>query len=59
MVERDNLPEVLRFVRIQQLDLKRCDSAYIVVWIKSVMQMRKKAKTEVLRDIRQYFDLET
>ena len=57
MVEKDNRPEVTRFVKRQELDLNNCDSAYIVEWIKKVMHMRKKAKKEVLSNIRQYFEL--
>ena len=54
MIERDNRPEVLRYARMQELDLDRCDSAYIVMWIKTILKMRKKAKKVVLQDIRQF-----
>ena len=41
----------------QKLDIHKCDTDYIVDWIKRVIHMRKKAKKEVLSNIRQYFEV--
>ena len=57
MVVHDNHPEVTRFVKMQELDLEKCDTACILEWIKRVMAIRRKAKIEVLSNIRQYFNV--
>ena len=40
MIKEDNRPEVLKYARMQQLDLDQTEVAYIRQWIIGVMNMR-------------------
>ena len=54
MVHNDNRPELTKYVRMQQIDVDQCDTAYILTWIKGVFNLRKKAKKETVNNIRRY-----
>ena len=54
MVQHENRPELSKYVRMQSINVDQCDAAYVVMWIKSVMAMKKKTKQEVINDIRRY-----
>ena len=55
MVGSENRPEVIKYVRMQEINLEQCDVAYIQQWIMGVMNMRKIAVEEIRNDIRRYF----
>ena len=56
-IEIGNHPSMKQYVRMQRLDVEKCDMVYIRLWIESTMKMMKQAKTEKVNDIRNYFAL--
>ena len=57
MIQNGNKPSVKKYVRMQKLDVEKCDTSYIRLWIQTTMKMLKEAKTEKDNDIRNYFSL--
>ena len=54
-IEKANKPNMKRHVRLQKLDVEKCDTGYIKSWNKSTMKMSKEEKSEKSNDIRNYF----
>ena len=42
---------------MQEINMDQCDTAYVVIWIKGVLEMKKKTKKEVVNNIRRYMIL--
>ena len=55
MIESSNKPEMIRYLRMQRIDVSRCSNACIRNWNMLAMKMHSKAREEVLNDIRNYF----
>jgi len=56
-IENSNKPSMRRYVRMQKLDLSKCDTGYIRLWNMSTVKMMKNAKDESVNDIRNYFQV--
>lgn len=54
-IERGNKPSMRRYLRMQKIDVNKCDVGYIQLWNESTMKMFKQAKSENENDIRNYF----
>ena len=57
MIQSGNKPSVKKYVRMQRLNVEKCDTSYIRLWIQTTTKMLKEAKTEKENDIRNYFSL--
>jgi len=44
-----------RYLRIYDIDVENCSNSYIRKWNMDALEMHKKTRTEVLRDIHTYF----
>ena len=58
VIEKDNRLEVLKYVRIQELNLEHCNVAYIQQWIIGILNMRRIVTEEKSNDIRRYFTVQ-
>ena len=54
-IESGNKPSMRRYVRMQKIDVDKCDTGYIKLWNESTTKMMKEAKVENTNDIRNYF----
>ena len=55
LIEKGNKPEMIRYLRIYDIDVENCSNSYIRKWNMDALEMHKKTRTEVLRDIHTYF----
>ena len=44
IVQNNNRPELSRYVWMQEINVDQYDTAYVVTWIKGVLEMKKKTK---------------
>ena len=58
LINRENRPEMKRYLRQQEIDVQRCDVSYIRHWILGALKMRKITREEKVNDIRRYFVFE-
>lgn len=56
-IENGNKPSMRRYVRMQRIDVTKCDTSCIKLWNESTTKMMKNAKTESENDIRNYFSI--
>ena len=54
-IERGNKPSMRRYLRMQKIDVNKCDVGYIQLWNESTMKIFKQAKSENENNIRNYF----
>ena len=54
-IESGNKPSMRRYVRMQKIDVDKCNTGYIKLWNESTMKMMKEAKVENTNNIRNYF----
>ena len=56
-IEIDNKPEMIKYLRMQRLDVRNCSNGCIRNWNMIAMKMNMKARQAVLHDIRNYFSI--
>ena len=54
-IEKGNKPNMTQYVRLQKLDVEKCDTGYIKLWNESTMKMSKQEQSKKANDIRNYF----
>ena len=57
-IERDNRPQMYKYLRVQRINVDQCDGVYIRYWILSVMKIKKITEIEKLNDIRRFFTIQ-
>ena len=55
MIERSNKPEMLKYLRMQRLEVSRSSNGCNRNWNMLAMKLCSEAKEEVLNDMRNYF----
>ena len=55
-IELGKKPEMIKYLRAYPLDISRCTNSYIRRWNLAAHEFYKKAKDEVVSDIRNYFN---
>ena len=58
MIEKDNRPEVLKNIRMQELNLEQYNVTYVQQWIVGILNMRRIAIEEKSNDIRRYLTMQ-
>ena len=53
--DRGNKPSMHRYVRMQRIDVEKCDTGCLKLRNESTTKMRKEAKIESMNDMRNYF----
>ena len=54
-IEKGHKLNMKKYVRMQKLDIKKCDTGYIELWNISTTNMMKNAVEEKVNNIRNYF----
>ena len=58
MIEQSNKPNMLKYLRMQCIDVDYCGNGCICTWNMLAIKLHSQAKDEVLNDIRNYVQVE-